>query len=375
MSIIKITVLPPAGSVKVKVSAGSGAGLQGPAGPKGDKGDPGATGPQGAAGATGPQGPKGDPGDTGPQGPAGATGPQGPAGPTGPQGPKGDPGDTGPQGPAGPTGATGPQGPAGATGATGPQGPKGDTGDTGPQGPTGATGATGPQGATGATGPQGPSGITSLEYNINTPEFWDDFQTTRLWNISTSGTGAFGSSTSIGINGILQLNTGSTSSGRASADRTQNSMLLGTGKITIRTRVQFLNLSTASEEYIAFVGLSDKIDGTDATDGVYFRYQRTSGGDFWQCITANSNSLTVQTTGVAIAINTWYNLAIIINAAGTSAEFYINGTLVQTITTNLPTASGRFTNEVLCMFKTFGSSGRTMYADYWFFRQELTNSR
>ena len=80
-------------------------------------------------------------------------------------GPAGLQGAAGPQGPTGATGATGSQGPTGATGATGPQGPTGATGATGVQGFVGPQGLPGLTGATGSQGPAGPTGASPFSLN------------------------------------------------------------------------------------------------------------------------------------------------------------------------------------------------------------------
>lgn len=86
-----------------------------------------------------------------------------------------------------------------------------------------------------------------------------------------------------------------------------------------------------------------------ATWGLGFSFPSQSNGAFFsmnylspnfQCITYNGSTTTTADSGVPYAANTWYNFRVVSTAS--SAKFYINGTLVQTITTNLPV--GNFGN-------------------------------
>jgi hypothetical protein len=61
----------------------------------------------------------------------------------------------------------------------------------------------------------------------------------------------------------------------------------------------------------------------------------------------------------------WNKYEIDINPAGTQALFYINGTLVCTHTTNIPTGAGRTTSPRVQIIKSTGTTARTLLVDYW----------
>ena len=58
----------------------------------------------------------------------------------------------------------------------------------------------------------------------------------------------------------------------------------------------------------------------------------------------------------------------------TSVTFYINGTLVATHTTNIP-STGTPMSIVSLMNKTIGTSVRTMLTDYFMYEEIFTNPR
>jgi hypothetical protein len=399
-------------------------GAQGIQGLKGDTGDTGAQGPQGipgpqglkgdtgASGAIGPQGLKGDTGDIGPQGIQGDIGPQGIPGP---QGVKGDTGDPGPQGPAG---STGPQGDTGPQGLQGVQGLKGDTGDVGP------AGSQGPQGL---QGPQGPAGTTNYNDLTNKPDLSiysqighthnADAITTGVlgvdrlpfrgpsasriyvfdhfmagvnsgdlgWNILLSGTGATGSTAVFTdynatnkVIGAMGVRTGTaapvTRSGaalRANSPGVDN-IPLAFGALDMTWRCAVSALSTSAEEYFAAFGLYDVVhlSNTDATDGLYFIYNRASHGDFWVCSVADNGTVVNTVTSVAVNAN-FRTFRIVANATWTSIQFYIDGTLVHTQTSGIP---GNARNSYLGMKvqKTVGTGQRDLYADYMEFVYDIT---
>lgn len=71
-------------------------------------------------------------------------------------------------------------------------------------------------------------------------------------------------------------------------------------------------------------------------DGLGFRYDRATDGDFYSCISLNGSSETKTVTAVVPSTTAVQKLRVVVNAAGTEAKFYIDGTLVATHTTNLP---------------------------------------
>ena len=109
---------------------------------------------------------------------------------------------------------------------------------------------------------------------------------------------------------------------------------------------------------------------------MFFRYSDTLNGGRWAAVSRSNNVETAVDTGVTVAINTTYKLEVEVNAAGTSALFVLNGTLVATITSNIPTAVGRETGAGLQCRRTVGTGAATPFAvDYVLVEQTLTAPR
>lgn len=149
--------------------------------------------------------------------------------------------------------------------------------------------------------------------------------------------------------------------------------LFGAGVWTWEGEIYIPTLSTAAEEFQLRFGWGDSA-GADHTDGVYFQYLRTTSVN-WLCCCANNSVRTKTDSGVAVAAASWLKLKIIVNAAGTAAMFYVNGTLVATVTTNIPTAAGRESALLQIILKSVGVTNRTFIMDWSFVRFDLTASR
>ena len=106
-------------------------------------------------------------------------------------------------------------------------------------------------------------------------------------------------------------------------------------------------------------------------NGIFFLYTDATDAGNWQAITYASDTTTSTNTGVA-AVTGWTKLGILINATATSVGYYINGTLVATNTTNIPTAD---CGCVVWVSQSSGSTSVTLESDYFWIYQFLTNTR
>lgn len=404
-------------------------GQTGSTGPTGAQGNTGLTGPTGSNGQTGNTGPTGAVGNTGNTGPTGAVGNTGVTGATGAQGNTGVTGSTGAQGNTGLTGNTGAVGNTGVTGPTGAQGVTGNTGFTGATGPTGPTGSTGPTGpnlsfgapatistninATGNTGTMATSDHThqltqgvavanqvpqfdgtnwqaiypeNLIGSANVLQLKEDFFSgfgvatgfigTNGWTITNTGAASATTLLAPAQNnrpGQVLLSTGTNAAGSSSININTNMMLLGGGSAVFEGSILLPTLGITAQQYIFRMGLGDTIGGTEPANGVYFQYANGIGGDLWSIKTSNASTRSITTSATAVAAATWYKLTAVINAAGTSVQFFVNGTSIGTIATNIPT-----TNSIAPFFhivKTLGTTARTVQADYYTLIQRFTTSR
>lgn len=162
--------------------------------------------------------------------------------------------------------------------------------------------------------------------------------------------------------GTIVLSTGGISDGIVSLVSGLDMVQLGRGITRFTTRVRIPTLSNSGQQYRMAFGFLD-YGNILAFDGVSFYYEETASAN-WRCKCASNFSATTAETSVPVAANTWYRLDIEINAAGTEAKFWINGTLVATITTNIPSGAGRTTGIVCGLAKTSGTTASTCIIDY-----------
>ena len=84
-----------------------------------------------------------------------------------------------------------------------------------------------------------------------------------------------------------------------------------------------------------FLGLSKSIVPTSRASVIF----RSENGGNWQCITHNDTTQTLTNTSVPVLANTYNKFEIEINSDATEVKFWIDGVLVATHTTNIPTVS------------------------------------
>ena len=96
-----------------------------------------------------------------------------------------------------------------------------------------------------------------------------------------------------------------------------------------------MTLSDATNTYTAYVGLKEVISGVPA-NGIFFRYTNAVNGGRWQAVCRASGVETAVDTGVSPGTTGAETLEIRGSSDGLTFTFFINDTLVATITTNLP---------------------------------------
>lgn len=199
--------------------------------------------------------------------------------------------------------------------------------------------------------------------------------------------------------GVVSFATGTTTTGFVDLHTNQSSTNFGDGNWTWESTVSVPNLSTVTDEYAAMAGF---FDGTNVnqTDGCYFIYDRAgtatdpgtgdatgTPGDFWQMWCASNSVRTayiLNTTSVAqdsfarvsssVVGGTYYRLKIVMDGS-TKAHFWINGTEVGRITTNIPTGTARQTGAGVQIFKSAGTTTRMLYVDQTRIAVDLTSAR
>lgn len=146
----------------------------------------------------------------------------------------------------------------------------------------------------------------------------------------------------------------------------RRNIYFGNGARTLKTRVRIPTLSNATDRFWVRTGFTDAAGLIDGNDGAYFRYKDDVNSGNWVCVCRANNVETATNTSTPPLANTWQIFEIVVNSLGTSVDFYINGTAVATITTNIPTGTARGTNIApIAIIRTAGSTNaRTAECDY-----------
>jgi hypothetical protein len=149
-------------------------------------------------------------------------------------------------------------------------------------------------------------------------------------------------------------------------------LILGGGYTFGESILTFDALNPTTTQYWMLFGASDDINSAVyPANGVYFLYDvdnitgdRTGTAANWHCVTIAAGTNTSTDSGVAVVTSssttTWSNsgdqrLRYEVNAAGSEVKFYINGTLVATHSTNIPTAA---LGPMYKLVKNSGAAGR-----------------
>ena len=153
-------------------------------------------------------------------------------------------------------------------------------------------------------------------------------------------------------------------------DQPTPDFLLGSGEWVIEGLIILDELSTATDEYKVVLGLQENRYSSTVGDGVYFEYDRTNSTN-WVGVTDDGTRNEV--VGSAVSSATWHKLKIVVNAAASSVEFFVDGSSIGSTSSNIPTSTLlRFSCGVYNSASSLAQN--ILYSDYFYIRNELTTS-
>lgn len=201
-------------------------------------------------------------------------------------------------------------------------------------------------------------------------------------NTGTSAASSLQATAAANRTGVIRSTSGTTATGRADLlCQANNTILVGEGSIVFETAVNVATLSNGTDRYSLHAGLFDNTTAVTHTDAVQFVYDEggtvtgCSASANWQMYTASNSTRTCTATSTAVSAGSWTRLTLVVNAAGTSAEWFVNGTSVGTVSTNIPTGSARVTGMGSMLLKSAGTTARTVDFDYFLTVIDLTTAR
>jgi len=167
--------------------------------------------------------------------------------------------------------------------------------------------------------------------------------------------------------GVLQCETQASAISNALVGAVDMSLRCGSGVINFTSRVRIETLSAGTNRYDIFSGLANR--ASFLNQPICFRYSDNVNSGKWQLVTQGATA----DSGITVNAGQWYILKIVVNAAGTSAEFFIDGVSVGTLG-SLPTSS--FALGAMYGFrKSIGTTNRNTYVDYQLASQDLNFAR
>lgn len=212
-------------------------------------------------------------------------------------------------------------------------------------------------------------------------EIFDDFLTVNnpikgFFNSFASGIAATVVATAAPSTraGVIRMTLGTAATGRAGVKTDYVCYLASNGSMIFETAIQLsalANLGTPNSFFVR-AGFGDS-DNADFTDGIYFEYDLNNSAN-WRYCTANGGARTKNNSTTAVSTN-WTRLKIVVNAAGTSAEFFVDGTSVGTQTTNIPTAGGNEFGALIHIVRDSGSTSVDLDSDYIGLRKVFDTAR
>lgn len=174
-----------------------------------------------------------------------------------------------------------------------------------------------------------------------------------------------GENTTEHCQGVVELNTSATTNGRITIGKPL--FVFGNGHTVIfRERIAMSNLSDGTNTFSVrqgFVTASVAGNASELSDGIFFRYTHSVNSGKWECVTRTSGVETATDSGISPSATVFDIMEIRINSNASSVGFYINGTLVATNTTNIPSAIQL--TYVTKIEKSAGTTARNVLVDWY----------
>lgn len=147
------------------------------------------------------------------------------------------------------------------------------------------------------------------------------------------------------------------------------SFILGNGYWLFLWMVRVQALATGGDRFVDRAGIAAGIGAGDPTDGIYFEYDVNISPN-WRLKTAQASARTALDSGVPVAAATFVSL-MATGADQNTANFFINGNPVGSISTTLPAALINFAAHI----QVFGATSRGFDVDLFAYQTAFTKLR
>lgn len=148
----------------------------------------------------------------------------------------------------------------------------------------------------------------------------------------------------------------------------------GSATIEFGSRIGLSVLSDGTNTYTKYIGFIDVNGAGDMSNGFYFRYTHSVNGGRWEAVVANAGVRTAADTTVSPTATQFQTFRIVVNSAGTQAQFFIDGTLRNTVSSGLPATSALFYYGAK-IEKSAGTTSATSTIDWLYFKSTRSSAR
>src|SRR5688572_27304724 len=170
----------------------------------------------------------------------------------------------------------------------------------------------------------------------------------------------------IGHPGVVEMETGTTTTGASNVASRDNVIQLGSNWYWVfETVFRLPLLPDGTQTFGIDLGFYDNNEVGAPIDGIYAFVDNDSGtgsNGGWELQAENNNAVTSVATNVIPAANTWYRVKVVVYPDNT-AELFIDDASIAILTSGLPTGAGRGTSFGASIFKTAGTTERVLQID------------
>lgn len=191
---------------------------------------------------------------------------------------------------------------------------------------------------------------------------FDDMETLSVptgggWVYSSSGSGS-SQSAIVPIDevsvGWVKLAIGTNITSRSSRVIGSQSINFAAGQAKYRGRGQLGVLSDGTNTIVTRIGFIDS-SFAESANGAFFRYVHSANGGLWQAVTRANGVETWADTGITAAALITSVFEVEVDASIPQAVFKIDGAVVATITTNIPSGAAQSTGAGFYVQRTLGA--------------------
>lgn len=155
-------------------------------------------------------------------------------------------------------------------------------------------------------------------------------------------------------------------------------MILGAGRCICNFWAKTPNISDATDTYTLLIGFNSNTSAALGNNALLFSLNSGVNSGNWQMISVKTGGATTTANSSTGTDANWHKYTIDVNAAGTSAAFYIDGVQLTNspITTNIPVTAGAPVGPNISILRTAGSTNtRSLLVDLFTIWISLTTPR